>query len=94
MVPLPKLPRELDTSHVLIRFVLRVIVLAAFAMLGGMGFGRSLATLLWMSIVLCTTVGAVKREPVFGAALNHWDEAVACAALVSLVGALNHPFSV
>jgi hypothetical protein len=74
---LPNLPREIGSSQVLIRFGLRVIILVVFAALGGIGFGRSLAALLWMSIILC-------------AVLNHWDEAVAYAAIFSLLSVFNH----
>jgi len=33
--------------------------------------------------------GLVRREPPFGAALNHWDEAVAFGALFALVHIAN-----
>jgi hypothetical protein len=90
LLQLPNLPRELRSSQVLIRFGLRMIILVAFAALGGAGFGRSLAALLWMSIILCAVIGAMRREPPFGAALNHWDETVAYAALFALVNSFNH----
>jgi len=45
---------------------------------------------LWMSIVLCAVLGAVKREPPLGMVLNHWDEAIAYAALFSLVSVFDH----
>jgi hypothetical protein len=87
---LPDLPRELRSSQVLIRFGLRMIIVVVFAALGGVGFGRSLAALLWMSIILCAVAGAMKREPVLDGVLNHWDEAVAYAAMCSLVSVFNH----
>jgi hypothetical protein len=43
-----------------------------------------------MSIILCAVVGAVKREPLLGTVLNHWDEATAYAALFSLVNVIDH----
>jgi hypothetical protein len=49
-----------------------------------------LAALLWMSIILCAVIGTMKREPPFGAALNHWDETAAYAALFTLVSSFNH----
>jgi hypothetical protein len=88
LAQLPNLPQQLTSGRVLIRFCLRVIVLASFAAFGSTGFGRSLAALLWMSIILCAAVGAVRREPVFHASLNHWDEAVAYAAIFALVNGL------
>ena len=73
-----------------VRFLLRTIILVGFAAFGSIGFGRSLAALLWMSIILSVVLGAIRREPLFGVVLNHWDETVAYAALFSLVSALNH----
>jgi hypothetical protein len=73
---------------VLGRFFLRLVILAGFAAFGAIGFGRSLAALLWMSIVLCAVIGVIRREPVFHASLNHWDEAVAYAALYALMNGL------
>jgi hypothetical protein len=43
-----------------------------------------------MSIILCAVAGAMKREPVLDGVLNHWDEAVAYAAMCSLVSVFNH----
>ena len=74
----------------LVRFCLRMSILVVFAAFASIGFGRSLAALLWMSIILCAVIGTMKREPPFGAALNHWDETVAYAALFALVISFNH----
>ena len=74
----------------LVRFCLRMSILVVFAAFGSIGFGRSLAALLSMAITLCGVVGLMKREPPFGLALNHWDEAVANAALFALVNSFNH----
>lgn len=65
-------------------------ILVVFAAFGSIGFGRSLAALLWMAITLCGVVGLMKREPPLGLALNHWDEAVAYAALFALVSSFDH----
>jgi hypothetical protein len=75
---------------VLVRFCVRAIILLVFAAFGAIGFGASLAALLWMSIVLSAVIGTMKREPPFDAVLNHWDETVAYAALLSLVSVFNH----
>jgi hypothetical protein len=75
---------------VLVRFGLRMIILFIFAAFANVGFGISLAALLWMSIILCAVIGAMKREPPFDAVLNHWDETVAYAALFALVSSFNH----
>ncbi len=73
-------------SHqVLIRFGLRLAILAAFAAFSGVGFGRSFAALLWMTTIFSAVVGAVKREPLFTGILKYWDETVSYAALFALV---------
>lgn len=90
MSQLPNLPRELRSTQVLVRFCLRMSILAIFAAFSSIGFGRSLAALLWMAIILCGVVGLVRREPPFGAVLNHWDETVAYAAIFALVRSFNH----
>jgi uncharacterized membrane protein YcaP (DUF421 family) len=82
---LPNLPQELRSTQVILRFFVRMIVLVVFANFGGIGFGRSLAALLWMSTILSAVIGAVRREPLLDAVLNHWDETVAYAALFCLV---------
>jgi hypothetical protein len=75
----------LSPTRVMARFAVRVALLAIFAAFGSVGFNRSLAALLWMSIILCAVVGLIRREPLFGAALNHWDECVAFGTLFALV---------
>jgi hypothetical protein len=74
---------------VVVRFFLRTIILVIFAAFGSIGFARSLAALLWMSIILSSVIGTMRREPAFGTVLNHWDETVAYAALLSLVSIFN-----
>jgi hypothetical protein len=61
----------------------------SFSQFGSIGFGRSLATLLWMSTILSAVVAVMRREPPFDAALNHWDESVTYAAMCMLVSGLN-----
>jgi hypothetical protein len=81
-------PRELGSRRVLVRFAIRTTILMTFAALGSIGFGKSLAALLAMSAILCAVLATVRREPAFQPALNHWDEAVAYAALYFLSVAL------
>jgi len=87
----PHLPRQLSSTQVLVRFVLRTSILVVFAAFANIGFGRSLAALLWMSIILSAVIGAMRREPPLDRALNHWDEMAAYAALCCLVSGLNQP---
>jgi hypothetical protein len=84
MAQLPNLPQELKSIQVLVRFLLRMAILMAFAAFGSIGFERSLVTLLWMAAILSAIVAAMRREPPFDTALNHWDEVIAYAALCSL----------
>jgi hypothetical protein len=57
LAQLPNLPRQLRSTQVLVRFCLRTSTLVIFAAFGSIGFGRSLAALLWMAIILCAVVG-------------------------------------
>jgi hypothetical protein len=82
---LPNLQQELKSTLVIVRFFVRMIVLVVFANFGSIVFGRSLAALLWMSAILNAVIGAMRREPLLDAVLNHWDETLAYAALCCLV---------
>lgn len=75
--------------QVLVRFCLRMSILVIFAAFAGIGFSRGLTALLWMAVILSAVIGAMKRELPFGLVLNHWDEAVAYAALLALVSSLD-----
>lgn len=81
--------RKLNPYLVLVRFCVRITILITFAAFGSVGFGVSLAALLTMAALLCTVVATVRRETMFSRALNHWDEAVAYAALYFLLVSLN-----
>jgi hypothetical protein len=85
----PDLPRQLKSTHVMLRFGVRMIILVVFAAFANIGFGRSLVALLWMSTILSAVIGAVRREPPFHTVLNHWDETAAYAALCALFSGLN-----
>ncbi len=85
----PRALRVPGTTQVLARFGVRVALLGCFAAFGNVGFVRSLAALLWMAIILCALAGLIKREPLFPARLNHWDEGVAFGALFALVQFVN-----
>jgi hypothetical protein len=79
------LPQQFTSGQVLIRFGVRMIILAVFAAFGSIGFTKSLATLVAMAIVFSTVLAVMKREEPFGKVLNHWDETVAYTAVFSLV---------
>jgi hypothetical protein len=76
------------STQVLVRFCLRMIILAVFATFGSFGFARSIGALLAMSIVFSVVVAVIKRERPLDGILNHWDEALACTALFCLVHTL------
>ncbi|MGY3450554.1 hypothetical protein [Bradyrhizobium sp. USDA 4353] len=81
-------PVELSAARVLLRFGLRTAILAVFASFGSIGFGRSLASLLWMTVILCAVLATMRRERVFTAGLNHWDEMIGYLALYCAAMAL------
>ncbi|MGY3443735.1 MULTISPECIES: hypothetical protein [unclassified Bradyrhizobium] len=79
-----RLPRQLQSVQVMVRFGFRLAIMIGFAIFAGAGFGKGLVTLLWMSALICALVGVVKREVPFAANLNHWDEMTAYVALCAL----------
>ena len=93
MAQLPDLPQQLTSTQVIVRFGLRMTILVIFATLGSIGFGRSLAALLWMSTVLGAVMATIRREPPFDKVLNYWDETMAYAALCCLVSGFNQAAS-
>ena len=89
MAELQTTPRDVRFSQVLLRFCVRMTILAAFSAFGSVGFARSLAALAAMSTILCAVLASVRREAFFGAVLNYWDEALAYAALYFLIGGVD-----
>jgi hypothetical protein len=85
MPSFPNLQRGLQSNQVLIRFGLRIAVLASFAAFSHIGFGKSLAALLLMTAILCAVAGTIRREAPLDTVLNHWDETLAYAGLYCLV---------
>ena len=79
---------EPGLAKVLVRFALRLVLVAAFAIASRQGFLRAFGALLLLSATYCLMTGATRREPVFGPALTHWDEAAAFALIAGLVAAL------
>jgi hypothetical protein len=75
------------TAQVLIRFAMRMVILVVFALLGSIGFVRSLAALLWMSAIISVVAGVMRRDPPFDTSLTYWDEAAAYGALCCLASA-------
>jgi hypothetical protein len=84
------LPHGLENSRALLRFAVRVMILAGFAAFGSIGFDQNLAILLWMAMLFSAVVAVIRREPPFAAILNHWDEMMGYAALLALLGVFDH----
>lgn len=85
---------EAQAIRVIIRFWLRMIVVLAFAAFSSIRFDQILALLLLMSMILSAVLATLKREAPLASTLNHWDEAIAYAALCCLIVALGvhvHP---
>ena len=87
--PDTKLTREEQTIRVVVRFWLRMFVILIFAAFSSIRFDQTLMLLLVMSTILSAILAAFKREEPFGRAFNHWDEAIAYAALCCLLVAFN-----
>ncbi|UZE46974.1 hypothetical protein ONR75_18370 [Rhodopseudomonas sp. P2A-2r] len=75
---------EFSSAQVATRFAMRIVVLCVFASFGSIGFARSFAALLWMSVIISVFAGVVRRELPLGASLTYWDEAAAYGALFCL----------
>jgi hypothetical protein len=85
MAELKDFPKELRSFQVLIRFCLRMIILAVFASFGSIGFARSFAALLGMSTILSVIIATMKQELPLDRVLTHWDEAAAYGSLWCLI---------
>jgi len=84
----PAIQHQPQSSQVLVRFLIRLMLVVAVASFGAQAFGALLSSLLVLSGVFCAVMGFMRREPIFGPVLTHWDEAVACAVLGHLAVAV------
>ena len=84
------LQNGIDNGRALLRFGVRVVILAGFATFGSTDFNRSFAILLWMAMVFSAVSALIKREPPFPISLNHWDEMMGYAVILALLGVLEH----
>ena len=91
--PNTNLTREAQTIRVIIRFWLRMVILLVFAAFSSIRFDQSLMLLLLMSTILSAVMATLKREEPLGSVLNHWDEAIAYAALCCLIITFNFHIS-
>lgn len=79
------------STEVMVRFALRMAATIAFAAFAGIGFGRGLTVMLWMSTILSAVIAIYDREEPLDATLNHWDETSAYAALCCLACTFMQP---
>jgi hypothetical protein len=89
MAELKDYPKELRSTQVLVRFCLRMIILAVFASFGSIGFAGSFVALLGMSTILSVVVATMRRELPLDSVLTHWDEAAAYGSLWCLICVFN-----
>jgi hypothetical protein len=89
--PSENLPQSLKSIQVLVRFMLRMAILLAFALLGDGSFARNMVAMLWMAATLCAVVATMRRELPFRTELNHWDEMATYVALCCFVSAVALP---
>ena len=85
MAELKDYPKELRSTQVLVRFCLRMIILAVFASFGSIGFARSFAALLAMSTILSMVIATMRQELPLDPVLTHWDEVAAYGSLWCLI---------
>jgi hypothetical protein len=77
MSPPSQATTELATARTIIRFCLRLIILAVFAAFATPGFAPTMANLLLLASFYCIAFASWRRELVLGDTLGHWDEAAA-----------------
>jgi hypothetical protein len=81
------------TTQAVARLVLRLLVLCAFSAFGNLGFGRSFAALLLLSIIFCVFAGLTRQERLFDGSLTHWDEGAVYGLLYALTATINQAAS-
>ncbi len=81
----PDLPVRLSLIQVPVRFVMRLALLAAIALLGQQAYSDCLVGLLMLSAALCVGIAELRRETIFSHDLTHWDEAAGYGIVLALV---------
>ena len=89
-LPNTNLTREVKSIQVIARFCLGMTILVIFAAFSSIGFNRSLTAFLWMSTILSAVLATIWHEEPLDLILNHWDEAMAYAALCCLTSGFDH----
>ncbi len=78
-----------SSTHVLVRFALRLVIFAVFAAVSTVGFRIMFPTLLTLSAIYCAIAAIFRGEAILGRVLTHWDEAAGCGALACLMAKLS-----
>ena len=76
--------RAFSSTHVVVRFALRMVVFSVFAAFAQQGFTKALTGLLTLAAIYCLFVGGFRREAPLGSVLTHFDEAAAYALCMAL----------
>jgi hypothetical protein len=76
-----------SSKHVLMRFGLRLSLLALIAIFANANPANALLNMFGAAVVLSAIFAALWWEPVLGPALTHWDESVMYGALYALINA-------
>ena len=76
-------PHEISTATI-VRFGIRLPLMAVCATFAQAGFASSLAVILLLCSALCVILGLLRQERALGGTLNNWDEAAAYACLAAL----------
>jgi hypothetical protein len=86
--PGPAVSRELASTQVLMRFFLRIVICALFALASRRGFGKTLEDLLVLAVFYCIIAASIRRETPFAPVLTHFDEAAAYAVIARLTATI------
>jgi hypothetical protein len=77
------------TLYVITRFVLRMLVVCVLSAFARIGFGRSLAALLLLCVIVCIVTAIMRRERPLDGTLTNWDEAAIYGLLCALTATIN-----
>jgi hypothetical protein len=77
------------TLYVITRFVLRMLVVCLLSAFARIGFGRSLAALLLLSVIICIVTAIMRGERPLEGTLTNWDEAAVYGLLCALTATIN-----
>jgi ABC-type microcin C transport system permease subunit YejB len=77
----PAHAKELQSLSVVVRFIMRIAMLAVLSAFAGGNFGY---VMLLVSVLICAIYGLAKGEQPLGDVLTYWDEAAVYGALFCL----------